>query len=270
MIKFTPKEIDDNVNISKTSPIKDFFVLLGEFLGILIIIYIVLGLAVGLVVSRLPEGLENRIGTFLSAKLEQSETSEIETKIQHLLDELIITYTENEFHYKIHVVQEDEVNAFALAGGHIVIFSGLIETVKSENELAFVLAHELGHFANRDHLQGFGRKLVLLTLSTLILGNNSDITQTLVSSLGNVEMKFSQRQESAADLFAVDLVNDKYGHVEGVFDFFVNNYEENNSKGKSYFFASHPLPEKRIEIMNKYIRKNGFVFGTKTPLKIKS
>ncbi len=111
---------------------------------------------------------------------------------------------------------------------------------------------------------------MILTLSTLILGNNSDITQTLVSSLGNVEMKFSQRQESAADLFAVDLVNNKYGHVEGVFDFFVNNNEENNSKRKSYFFASHPHPEKRIEIMKKYIRKRGFVFGTKTPLKIKS
>lgn len=269
MLKFTPKEINDNVNISKTSPIKDFFVLLGGFLGILIIIYILLGLAVGLVVTRLPKGLENRIGTFLSTKLEQSGTTEIETKIQHLLDELIINYTENEFHYKIHVVQEDKVNAFALAGGHIVIFSGLIETVKSENELAFVLAHELGHFANRDHLHGFGRKLVLLTLSTLILGNNSDITQTLVSSLGNVEMKFSQRQESAADLFAVELVNNKYGNVEGVFDFFVNNNEENNSKRKSYFFASHPHPEKRIEIMKKYIRKRGFVFGTKTPLKIK-
>lgn len=270
MIKFTPKEIDDNVNISKTSLIKDFFVLLGGFLGILIIIYIALGLAVGLVVSRLPEGLENRIGTFLSAKFEQSGTTEIETKIQHLLDDIIVTYAENEYQYKIHVIQENEVNAFALAGGHIVIFSGLLESVKSENELAFVLAHELGHFANRDHLQGFGRKLVILTLSTLILGNNSDIIQTLVSSLGNVEMKFSQRQESAADLFAVDLVNNKYGHVEGVFDFVVNNNEENNSKRKSYFFSSHPHPEKRIEIMKKYILKRGFVFGTKTPLKIKS
>lgn len=270
MIKFTPKEIDDNVNISKTSLIKDFFVLLGGFLGILIIIYIVLGLAVGLVVTRLPKGLENRIGTFLTTKLEQSERTEIETNIQYLLDDIITTYPENEFHYKVHIVQEGKVNAFALAGGHIVIFSELLETVESENELVFILAHELGHFANRDHLRGFGRKLVLLTLSTLILGNNSDITQTLVSSLENVEMKFSQKQESAADLFAVDLVNKKYGHVEGVFDFFVKNDEKNNAKSKNYFFATHPHPEKRIEIMKKYIRKRGFVFGNKTPLKIKS
>ena len=48
-MKFTPKEIEGNINVSSTSPIKEFFVLLGGVMAIVLGIYIVLGFAVGLV-----------------------------------------------------------------------------------------------------------------------------------------------------------------------------------------------------------------------------
>ena len=46
------------------------------------------------------------------------------------------------------------MNAVALPGGNIVVFAGLLKEIKSENELAMILGHELGHFAHRDHLRG--------------------------------------------------------------------------------------------------------------------
>ncbi len=46
----------------------------------------------------------------------------------------------------------------------MVVFTGLLEKMTSENELAFVLAHELGHYDHRDHLRGLGRAALGTTL----------------------------------------------------------------------------------------------------------
>jgi len=68
-----------------------------------------------------------------------------------------------------------------------------------------VLAHELGHFANRDHLKGLGRGLILWIISAGILGQDNAITDLAGRSLIGVQMKFSQAQETKADLFALEL-----------------------------------------------------------------
>jgi len=71
--------------------------------------------------------------------------------------------------YRLSYVSAPEPNAFALPGGRIVLTRGLLESLEEETAIAFVLAHELGHFAGRDHLQrlgrqiGFGAGLAILT-----------------------------------------------------------------------------------------------------------
>ena len=60
-MKFIPKELNKNVNISKRAPIKDFFILLGGILGVLVCIYIILGFAVDFLAPRIPPALEKKI-----------------------------------------------------------------------------------------------------------------------------------------------------------------------------------------------------------------
>jgi Zn-dependent protease with chaperone function len=67
-------------------------------------------------------------------------------------------------------VQSDAVNAMAVPGGKMVVFSGLLDSLSSTNGLMFVLAHEVGHFKNRDHLRLMGRGIVLSILAMLALG----------------------------------------------------------------------------------------------------
>jgi Zn-dependent protease with chaperone function len=61
------------------------------------------------------------------------------------------------FSYKVSVHDQATVNAVALPGGNIIVFKGLLTELKSENEVAMILAHELGHYAHRDHLHGIGQ-----------------------------------------------------------------------------------------------------------------
>lgn len=78
-----------------------------------------------------------------------------QTSLQRLADGLQ-ECCDIDYPVKIILIPSDTANAIALAGDTIVIFSGIFDTIRSENGIAFVLAHELGHFKHRDHLQAMG------------------------------------------------------------------------------------------------------------------
>ena len=265
-MEFTPKKIKENVNIPKTSPIKEFFVLMGGTLGIMLAIYILLGFAVNLIAPRFSYDIERKIGNiFLKQYVDEKPTS-AEQKIQELLDSLVIQLDEQELTYKTTLINDPLANAMAFPGGHILIFSGLLKEVESENDLAFILAHELGHFANRDHLKGLGRMIVLVGISTTLLGADHSVTDFLINSIQKAEMKFSQKQETAADLYALDMLNEKYGHVGGAKEFFMKISKKNKMGHLRYYFTSHPHPENRMETLSKEIISKGYLEKERKPL----
>jgi len=270
-MEFIPKELEGNVNVSKNHPLKELFSLLIGLFGIVLVVYIVLGLAVNLVVHKIPADVENKLGELFSSKFtqsayEQQKYEQGENYLQQMVDELSELAGMADRTFSVKILGNSQANAFAVVGGRIIVYSTLLEEMESENELAFVLAHELGHYQNRDHLRGLGRGLVLVAISAFTMGSNSDISNLILRSMEGVEMKFSQKQETAADLFALELMNKYYGHVSGSTGFFERNLNRPEYKGKSYFFASHPNPEKRIERIQQATNKLGYVYLEEKPL----
>ncbi|MBT2186283.1 M48 family metallopeptidase [Sphingobium nicotianae] len=90
------------------------------------------------------------------------------------------------------------VNAVALPGGHILIFDKLIEQARSPDELAGVLAHEIGHVRHRDTLTGLVRQL---GLSVVLGGFNGQVGGTVN---GLLAMSYSRSAESAADRYSIE------------------------------------------------------------------
>lgn len=265
-MKFEPKELERNVNVSETSPLRELFVLLGGALVVILGIYIALGFAVDLLAPHVPAKVDRSIGALFARPLEYIDTTAETKRLQRLLDDLARDFPIEEMQFRIFLTENPQANAFALPGGNIVVFSGLLNEAASENELAFVLAHELGHFANRDHLKAFGRGLIVLTLAMTILGEDSSVTQLFLNSLTNVEMKFSQRQERAADLWAVDLLNRKYGHAGGACDFLKRIGGREKQGRFQYYFKSHPHPMDRVAILEQYIRDKNYAMGATSPV----
>lgn len=259
--KYTPRELKGNVNVSQESQLKRLSRLIAGILVIVVLVYIGLGAAIDIIVSEFPHELERALEGLLPKRFErEKERSKAEEALGRLLEDLALGLPENrrKAEYDLYIVENTAVNAFVLPPARIVIFSGLIEDVESENELVFVLAHELGHIANSDHLRALGRSLILTVASMMLLGEDNSFTQFLVSSLQNIEMKFSQGQEKAADLLALGLLYKKYGHVAGAVDFFEKIAQENKGSRIAYYFATHPYPLDRVENLKKEIRKRGY------------
>src|SRR5690606_12528518 len=86
--------------------------------------------------------------------------------------------------YRFTVIDEPrQVNAFALPGGHIYVYSGLIAAADSEAELAGVLGHEIGHVAERHAAQALGAQFGLQTLASLALGQNPSLIEQIAAGI---------------------------------------------------------------------------------------
>ena len=262
-MKFTPKLADGDVNVSKYNPLKEAAWLVSGLVVILATLYFTLGFLSGLIAVRLPIKAEVWIGSKISTVLEYENNEYLQKHLNLLVKALPAHSPLRAYNFKIYLDESEQINAMALPGGSIVVLKGLLENIKSENELDMVLAHELGHFAHRDHLQAMGRGLLVIAASFLLPGEQSaDIVPWIA---GKLERTYSQKQEAAADSWGLDLLNSRYGHVGGATDFFKRLSGKDKSH-LSYFFATHPHPDYRIENLNRLILQKHYVVGQTIPL----
>jgi Zn-dependent protease with chaperone function len=261
-IKYTPRKLGDNVNVTPTHPVKEFLILAGGLLGIVIGIYVLMGFAVDLVAPRVSPAVEQRIADLIFQHQQwEKGQGEKETIVQTMVDDMQQACARLPYVFQIHVQESPMINALALPGGHIIVFTGLLEKVTTENELAFILAHEMGHYAHRDHLRGLGRALVLTAISTALFGADSSLSNLLGQSLNITEMSFSRTQETRADEFALRTLACHYGHVGASTDFFGKIPKEMDPGKFGHYFSSHPENRRRIAHLKDYAQQNGFSAG---------
>jgi len=253
--------------VTPTSPLKEFAILAGGLLAIVVGLYLLLGLAVDWVAPRIPVQVEKKIAVpFLRTIGPAKADTPRRRYLQRLVDALQSHCAHLPYRVKVHILKAPAVNAVAFPGGNIVVFSGLLQKVASENELVFVLAHELGHYSHRDHLRALGRGLLLVALSTVLLGSDSAIGKLLVDTLGLTQMRFSRAQENRADAYALESLQCIYGHVRGAVGFFARIPKSHDPGGLGHFFASHPGNRRRIAHLKALAQKKGFVTGPLVPL----
>lgn len=264
-MKFTPRELEGNVNVSPTKPLAELGWLVGELVLVVVVVYLLLGLATDLVAARIPVEAESWLGRRALAGLQQGVNPELDRRLQELVARLPADSPLRRYRFSVHLIESDTVNAVALPGGSILVFSGLLAKVRSENELSMVLAHELGHYLHRDHLRGLGRGLGIAVATQLVLGAESSATELVSSLTLPLFARYSQAQEQAADAFAVDLIQARFGHAGGASDFFRRLAAEPGAD-RSYLLASHPHPQDRITRINERITRQGYPLRATVPL----
>ncbi len=106
----------------------------------------------------------------------------------------------------VHVLDHPMLNAFALPGGHVVFFRGLIEAAQTPEEVAAVLAHEIGHVVSRDPTRHALRSAGSIGVLGLLLGDFAGGTVVLFLAERLIAAQYSQEAEASADVFAHDLL----------------------------------------------------------------
>jgi len=258
---------DDRVNVSGTNPITEAGLLIGGLVAVVLALAVSSSLAMEWLVPRLPIGLEVSLfgGGWLPGTGDDEEAEEApdarQVELQALVDRLALHWPENPYEFKLRVWGEETPNAFALPGGWIGVTSGLIEQVESENELAFVLGHEIGHFRNRDHLKGLGRGLALGIVLSAVGLSGVGVAGDLAGLAGGLAQRsFDREQESEADEFGLAVVQAEYGHVGGAAEFFRRLPDPESLVGEKLgaYLSTHPVSEERIAELAAFADSMGY------------
>jgi predicted Zn-dependent protease len=244
----------------------EYGIVIAVIVGFVALIFWGIGLLVDNLVWLIPPAMEQQLGNIIVPEFaKQAKPSPAQTKLNQLLDQLE-THLPNKSDrdYQLLYIPAPTINALAIPGDTIVVYQGLLRKIESENELMMILGHELGHFANRDHLRGITRSLALQVLLAVVFGD-SGVGSWAGGALEAVaNATYSQGQELQADEFGLYLLAKHYHHVAGAVDFF------HRIKDQGYatipFLASHPHPQARIDRLEHLIKSQGYSIGRKTPL----
>jgi predicted Zn-dependent protease len=154
--------------------------------------------------------------------------------------------SEFESGFRVSVVADPRVNAFAAPGGQIVLFAGLLEKAGSPEEAAGVLAHEIGHVIERHPTAATLRLLGLQALLEGMLGDGSVLISAAASAGGLLAaLSYSRDDERAADRLAAELLDRAGISRAGLLDFFERVVEERGDGAPLAYLSTHPAPAER-------------------------
>jgi predicted Zn-dependent protease len=158
--------------------------------------------------------------------------------------------TDNAPDFSVRVYNLPMINAFALPGGRIVLSGKLIEAAKSPEEVAGVLAHELGHVSHRDPEAAIVRITGIQVLISLATGSDGGNVLSNLAGLATL-LRYTRSAEVAADSYAIELLNKARIDPLGLKRFFesIRRLEEAariRIGPLGGMLATHPATEERI------------------------
>ncbi len=260
-MEFVPKAPREGINVSKTHPLKEAATLIFGICGVLVLVFIFLALSVDIAVRFIPRELESDLfGAMELDDLFEAVADDRTQEVQDLLDRLARHWEDAPYTFRAVVVSSGDSNAAALPGGTVLVTTALLDEVASENELAFVLGHELGHFKNRDHLRRLGREVVYALAFAAVAGvGGGSIPDLATMSRELTARGFDRGQESDADRFGLDLVHKEYAHVGSAWRFFERLAAEAvAAQVLVAYLTTHPASEGRIDDLRDFARDQGW------------
>ena len=156
------------------------------------------------------------------------------------------------YHIRITVINSSMVNAFALPGGRIVVYSALLDEIDSYHELAALLSHEFTHVNNKHSTRSIFRRLGSKVFLGLLFGRFGTVTTVLVNNADNLKsLKYSRSLEKEADMDGLAILKKRNIDPNGFVDLLTHMKEAAPSNSLPEFLVSHPDIDKRI----RYIKE---------------
>lgn len=232
---------------------------------ILLLLYFSIDFLATLAISNVDAKTEGKLGAMLAdlyyKEKRVSSGSDFE-RVSRIGKRLVSNLEANKYKYefKFFVKDDDTVNAVAFPGGTVFVHQGLLRRAESDDEIAGVMAHEIGHVVHRDSLKALAHQIGVLTVLQLLFGIGGDSEQlaAALNLANNLEsLQYSRSQESAADICGVDLVFKSDYRGEDLLKFFERLEKDPMSRDNKFFalLSDHPMNQERIEAIRNELKK---------------
>lgn len=251
---------------SKSTFLKLMLVIGAIFIGLALLTYFfLLPWMVNKAVQNFPADYEKKFGKVMFEQVKTSEKWDAEqTKLINVFFDSL--HFKSNYNIEILYVKKDEVNAYALPGGYMVVYDGILKKMKSEEELAGLLAHEFSHIKLKHTLKSTFNSIGFSALLQIIFGG---FDESVIGLLGNQteqlrQLHYSRTLEQEADENGFNLLKEQSLDPKGMINLFERLKAESSDIVPS-ILSTHPLPEDRISNIQKLINDDRYsVKGNKT------
>ena len=231
-------------------------------LSILSILYTLIPQIAIASLDTIPIVVDEKIGALSASQMDHGGVEIHDKNVVEPIEKIVQKLTsvaqsndtgEDTFKFDVHVIRSDIENAYALPGGYIVIYTGLIESSSSPEEIAGVLAHEMAHVTERHGLIKVMETAGVSALVTLLIGDVEGVislgAQLLSYSTVNA---YSRESETEADEIGFETMYKANINPQGMIDFFAtletgDGMEEEIIESIPTWMQSHPKHQERIK-----------------------
>lgn len=158
-----------------------------------------------------------------------------------------------EFDYAFYLIDEDELNAFALPGGKIFVNAGAVMKTRSEAELAGLLAHELAHAVLSHGFQMVTNGNLLNSLASFI-----PVPEAANIAAGLAITGYSRQMERQADVLGTQILAAADYAADGLYNLMVTLQAESGDRPIIPWFSTHPAPQERVDYLQQIVVSGGY------------
>ncbi|MEJ2354976.1 MAG: M48 family metallopeptidase [candidate division WOR-3 bacterium] len=213
---------------------------------------------------------EVEIGRQVAAEVESQERllkdKSVQTYVNNVGQKIARVSDRNDIEYTFKVIDKKEINAFACPGGFIYIYTGLLETLDNEAQLAAVLAHEVSHLVARHSIKKLQNIYGYSILAQIALGDKAEgAAGDIVNVAASLILQgYSRDNEFEADRYGILYAKNAGYNPKGMIEVFEKFKKMQGTRPPSILvlLSSHPPAEDRIERAESEIRN---VLGTGLP-----
>lgn len=197
-------------------------------------------------------GQEIGMGLSISRQLEKRyslvEDNQIQDRVERIGEKLVEVCDRKELIYHFKALEVDDINAVSLPGGWVYVFKGLIDKVKSDDELAGVIAHEIGHIAARHSVRRLQTSLASNVFMVLVAATQrGDVARGADLALTSLMAAYSREDELEADRRAVIYTRAAGYDPNAIISFMDTMKEAKKFNIRPYsYFRTHPYDGERM------------------------
>ncbi len=202
--------------------------------------------------AHIPVSWEERLGEAVVEHLAPQEKQCWDwgraQRVQQILSTLTSSLPKSPYTFRVVVVNQPAVNAFAVPGGTIVIFQGLLEKTYTAEELAGVLAHEIQHVLHRHATRAMLQQVSIKLLLASLVGDARAMTYGLEGAQAVGMLRYSRQYEEEADEEGIKLLMASGVNPHGMITFFETIQKESEKSLKlPTYLSTHPELKNRIQ-----------------------
>ncbi|MEY4629634.1 MAG: hypothetical protein RLZZ595_1960 [Bacteroidota bacterium] len=207
-------------------------------------------------IEKVTTELDQQIGDVFwksySADMVEVKDEKVVMPILQMVDQLCSANGIKSSSIKVHVVNNKEINAFAMPGRHLVVHTGLIEFATNQQEIAGVVAHEIAHLESGHVMKKLGKEIGLSVILNLTLGDiGGEVVRNALTTITSTA--YDRSLEKDADLKAVDYMLNAKMDPKMLSSFLGKLGEQSQTPEVLQWVNTHPDSKERVRYINERI-----------------